>query len=166
MSSSFVISKDGSQLELFSLWENRKVVLAFTRHMGCRFCREQVHALQKTFANLQDASVMAIVITMGRYQDISRFQSETGFMGEIYVDASLEAPEWYQVMRLGRGKSLLFADTDSSTSTSGDDSIEEEGVLREETMQAALRVGDSFVDGGYPNPLDDSPYTGDLFQVQ
>ena len=151
-----VIDEQGNQRSLFSLWETRKVVLVFTRHMGCRFCKEQISELKRIQPNLEKHGLSAGVITVGKFEDIPRFRAETQFTGEVYVDASLFAPECYKTMKLGNGAQYLFAPESTDGST--------ERQFLPETQEAAVRAAEGgFEDGGYGS--DDSPYTGDTLQV-
>lgn len=79
-----VIDQEGAEHSLFSLWESRKCVVAFTRHMGCRFCKEQVAVLGSLKMELSVADVSSIIITIGNYQDIPKFQKETQFSGDKF----------------------------------------------------------------------------------
>ncbi len=103
-----VIDEFGNRRELFSLWLNRRVVVAFNRHMGCRFCKEQTALLENIRKDLLKKSVESVIVTIGKYEDIPRFRSETKFQGEIYVDSTLDHPSCYELMRLANGKHCLF----------------------------------------------------------
>jgi hypothetical protein len=150
-----VFDEFGAKHPLFSLWESRKLVLTFTRHMGCRFCKEQVAELLHILPKLNEQGISAGIITVGRYEDIPRFKQENKFSGEVYVDSSLMAPECYKIMRLPNGPQFLF---DLSNSKSPSDFLPE-------TQAAALRsAAKGFSDGGYGN--DESEYTGDVLQVK
>ena len=150
-----VVDETGKNHSLISLWERRKLVLVFTRHMGCRFCKEQVSELNKIQPMLLKEGITAGIITVGKYEDIPKFKKEHGFKGEVYVDSELFSPECYKRMKLGNGMEYLFAKDDSKDSAQN---------FRPETQEAAVRaVGKGFQDGGYGTP--DSEYTGDTLQV-
>lgn len=149
-----VLDECGQTRALISLWERRKLVLVFVRHMGCRFCREQISELNKVQPLLRDNGVALGVITVGNYKDIPRFKEENMFAGEVYVDTNLFAPECYKLMKLANGMEYLF---------SSDHSREEKEFLPE-TQEAAIRAASKgFVDGGFGTP--DSEFTGDTLQV-
>lgn len=144
-----VIGADGREHEIYSLWENRKVVIAFTRHMGCRFCKEQVSMVEKIRATLIANDVTPIIITIGNYTDIPKFQSETHFFGEIYVDSHLDNPGSFELLKLSQGPDFLFLRGSTE-------------IFREETNIAAERAK-AFPDGGYGSG--GSLFTGNILQV-
>ncbi len=103
-----VVNEFGAMVELLSIWRDRRVVVSFNRHMGCRFCKEQAAILENIRTSLLKRDVQAIIITIGRYQDIPRFRDETKFKGEIYVDTALDHPVAFELMRLANGAQCLF----------------------------------------------------------
>lgn len=103
-----VVNEFGEVVELLSIWRDRRVVISFNRHMGCRFCKEQAAMLEKIRISLLKKDVQVIIITIGRHQDIPRFREETKFKGEIFVDATLEHPAAFELMRLANGAQCLF----------------------------------------------------------
>lgn len=146
-----VYNDKGEEVSIFSLWKDRKVVVAFTRHMGCRFCKEQALLLEKCRIDyLAGEEVTTIIVSIGCYTDIPKFREETGFTGEIYVDKDLLAPKCFQLLRFENGKHVLF------------DPIESENI-RPQTIEAANRSSVCLPDGGYGDDV--NPYKGDVFQV-
>ena len=146
-----VYDEGGAVRDLFSLWRDRKVIVAFTRHMGCRFCKEQVLLLEKCRADyLAGAAVDTIIVSIGRYEDIPQFRKETDFAGEIYVDTDLESPKCFQLLQFESGKHVLFADAEGKE-------------ILPSTLQAAQRSSVCLPDGGYGS--DAGPYTGNVLQV-
>ena len=156
---SHCINENGISTPLFSLWENRRVIICFARHMGCMFCKEQVAALEFSSDKL-DNEIVSIVITVGRYNDIPKFRIETGFTGEIYVDSDLYNPTCYSRMKLNNGPSYLFesninSDTNTVTDTNKDDNNQQ--TIRIETMKSAERATkNGFTNGGYPTLIGES----------
>lgn len=146
-----VIDEIGNYHSLFSLWISRKVLVGFTRHMGCLFCKEQVAALKQVESIVADAGVTVIVITNGNYEDIPRFKEETGFMGEVYVDTTLLKPITHNAVKLKNGKEFLFAPNSDN--------------FLETVVAASNRAASKgFNSGGYAS-TPDSPWTGDTVQV-
>lgn len=146
-----VFDEGGATVQLLSLWQSRKAIVAFTRHMGCRFCKEQVLLLEMCRDKyLHSSDVVTIIVTIGRYQDIPVFRAETGFTGEIYVDTDLNSPKCYQLMRFHSGAKVLFQDA----------AMKE---LRADTSEAAKRSTVTLPDGGYGDG--EVPFTGDVLQV-
>ena len=112
--------------------------------------KELVSMMHKVYSKLELSEVTCIVVTIGRCEDIAKFREETEFSGEIYVDADLHTPRCYSTMKLRNGQEYLL---DPKTSE-----------FLPSTAEAAARANENgFADGGYGN--DDSPYTGDVFQV-
>lgn len=145
-----VVSETGEIFELFSLWQSRRALVVFTRHMGCRFCKDQVALLEQELLKLKlrEADTSCIIITIGKYEDIPKFRQEVSFSGEIYVDSNMDKPECFDILNLKRGEDVLFEKGSKR-------------VVRGETVAAAARV--SFSDGGYGTA--ENPYTGDILQV-
>jgi hypothetical protein len=172
-----VFDEAGITHSLFSLWEDRKVIVAFTRHMGCRFCKEQVVLLERcrkeylsdcAAGNASDsrdgsggsgadahahAHIDTLIVTIGRYTDIPKFRAETGFTGEIYVDTDLLTAKCYQLLKFENGKQVLFKDFENASPSE----------LTAGTREAALRASSALPDGGYGDA--DGPYSGDVFQI-
>lgn len=107
-----VYNEHGTEIELFSLWKDRKVIIAFTRHMGCRFCKEQVQLLEQCQSTvLNNGDISSIIVTIGRFQDIPKFRKETEFTGEIYVDTDLHHPKCYRLLKFENGEKVLFQES-------------------------------------------------------
>lgn len=156
-----VIDEKGNSLELFSLWSTRKIVLIFTRHMGCRFCKEQVSELKKIQPTLIERGISVGIVTVGKFEDILRFKEENSFDGEVYVDSSLFHPDCYKTMKLANGLQYLMAHDDSKSDGDG----KEANAILPETLKAAGRaVEKGFQDGGFGSA--DSEFTGDTLQVR
>lgn len=156
-----VVDEKGDSLDLFSLWSTRKIVLIFTRHMGCRFCKEQVSELKKIQPTLIERGISVGIITVGKYEDIPRFKSENDFDGEVYVDSSLFLPECYKTMKLANGLQYLMAHDDSKSDGVG----EQAKSILPETLKAAGRATEKgFQDGGFGSA--ESEFTGDTLQVR
>ena len=55
---------DGKQIRLSDLWAKQKLLLAFTRHLGCTFCREQLLSLKDHYQSLRAAGIEVLAVTM------------------------------------------------------------------------------------------------------
>jgi hypothetical protein len=53
----FVKNEEGERLNVMSLWADRKSVVCFARHFGCRFCRQQVTGLNSIYDALKNEDV-------------------------------------------------------------------------------------------------------------
>ncbi|KAL1523413.1 hypothetical protein AB1Y20_018353 [Prymnesium parvum] len=147
-----VLDEDGAPHELPSLWRERRILLVFLRHLGCRFCRQQVALLRSVQPELRRHGVEVVLVSIGTPPQLRAFKAESGFEGLAFVDPSPETPLVYASFQLRRGEGLVGGT--------------EEGRAKGEEALAA-----GFVDGGYPTPegvrdfTGDGKYTGDVFQV-
>lgn len=147
-----VYNQRGEAVDVFSLWRDRRTVVAFTRHMGCRFCKEQALLLEKCRSDyLSAADITSIIVTIGKHTDIPRFREETQFGGEIYVDTVLTEPKCFQLLKFENGKHMLFQDIDKA-------------IVLDAVQEASKRSTACLLDGGYGG--EEGPYTGDVFQVR
>ncbi len=53
-----------AELKGFSKKSEQKLLLAFTRHLGCTFCREQLQALKEHYESLRSAGIEVLAVTM------------------------------------------------------------------------------------------------------
>ena len=56
---------DAERVDLRSLWDGRRIILCFVRHLGCAFCHQQVAALQAISAKLAEDDVHVVVVSLG-----------------------------------------------------------------------------------------------------
>lgn len=81
-----VFNEKGETFELFSLWSAQRSVVAFTRHLGCPFCKEQVALLEQLSKHYKDetgSDIGTIVVAIGKYEDIPRFKAEVAYTGKV-----------------------------------------------------------------------------------
>eukprot|EP01137_Pigoraptor_chileana_P013298 Opistho-2@66629 len=131
-----VSSVSGEAVPLTSLWKDRVAVVCFLRHLGCRFCRQQVTAMMTIKDRLDKAGVPLVCVSLGQPEDATKFVAETKFRGELFVDTDAQAPKSYRAMRLANGMKVF----------------EHESVKG--LAQAALDEG-----------FQDGTYTGDITQI-
>lgn len=55
----------GQQVRLSSLWQERPLLLAFTRHFGCTQCKEMLDELVEGKEKIDQAGLALAVITQG-----------------------------------------------------------------------------------------------------
>ena len=84
-----VVSVKGPTVKLTSLWSDRRVVICFLRHLGCRFCHQQVASLNEMIPKLNDVTVVAVSMAPS-IQAAKEFVEKTKFKGEFYVDLTSE----------------------------------------------------------------------------
>jgi len=146
----FVLDELHGTVMIPSLFSHRKILLVFLRHFGCRFCRQQVHAIRECVQPvLRRNGCEVVLVALGVPAQIPAFREETGFDGEIYVDPLPDSPVAYRGFGLCGGKDRLIDDAGE--------------LLPHVQAKGALAAAAGFGDGGYGTGA--SPYTGDVFQV-
>ncbi|KAL3678716.1 hypothetical protein R1sor_021672 [Riccia sorocarpa] len=88
-----VLDPSGAKVSLTSLWENRKAVIAFTRHFGCNLCRKKAAVLEARKAELDAAGVALVLIAPGVPEQAKGFLQNNKFTGEVYADPDHAAYE-------------------------------------------------------------------------
>lgn len=83
---------DDKWVKLQSIWQERRVALIFLRHLGCLFCKEQVDAIIKSglAQRLTESGTVLVAISLGSAPEARKWITETGFIGELYVDPSTD----------------------------------------------------------------------------
>eukprot|EP00742_Colponemidia_sp_Colp-10_P002917 GILJ01003114.1.p1 GENE.GILJ01003114.1~~GILJ01003114.1.p1 ORF type:complete len:620 (-),score=94.09 GILJ01003114.1:95-1954(-) len=83
---SVVVAVDGTSRQITDLWADRKALVCFLRHLGCRMCEKQVKLLNAIKPQLDQLDVALVAITMGTPEEARVFLQQTSFEGEIYLD--------------------------------------------------------------------------------
>jgi len=111
----------GERRPLLSLWSDRKAVVVFLRHFGCRFCKQQAAGLARVHERLraaaaearaagEEAEEVAVVgIGLGTAAQAQLLREQTGFAGELYADEEPFAPRTYATFALRGGPATLFS---------------------------------------------------------
>ena len=113
--------KTGEKVNLPDIWAEKRVVLCFLRHLGCRFCHQQIAALNEMLPELKRSEIKVVAISMApSLQEAREFVQETKFKGEFYVDTTSETnaniasketfdgqAKSYRALRLKRGVSYV-----------------------------------------------------------
>ena len=113
-----VNSTSTKEVLLCDIWKDRKVILAFLRHFGCRFCAQQVSALNELLpevksyneAHCTEDQIMIAAVGFGTIEDARAFMKKWKFGGELYVDTGLNEPLAYKTFKLNAGPSYLLGD--------------------------------------------------------
>eukprot|EP00939_MAST-03C_sp_MAST-3C-sp1_P002117 g2117.t1 len=110
-------SLSGEERSLTSLWKDRSIVICFLRHLGCRFCRQQISTLNKIFAQLKKESIGLVAVSLGSVKAANEFVKRSEFQGEFYVDDSTETNVnkmneakqsfAYKMLKLKKGANLV-----------------------------------------------------------
>lgn len=71
-----VTAVDGKRMKLSSLWQDKVLVLAFTRHFGCPQCKEMLDELVTGYPELVGAGLSLAVVTQGTLDQTKEFCAE------------------------------------------------------------------------------------------
>eukprot|EP01096_Ripella_sp_DP13-Kostka_P017338 TRINITY_DN8803_c0_g1_i1.p1 TRINITY_DN8803_c0_g1~~TRINITY_DN8803_c0_g1_i1.p1 ORF type:complete len:258 (+),score=147.21 TRINITY_DN8803_c0_g1_i1:142-915(+) len=88
-----VVIKDleDNDVEMSTLWKDRKVVVIFVRRFGCALCHQQAHTLMELRPKLSALGYHFIAIGNGSKTFAKKFQTGLPFEGEIYIDSTSES---------------------------------------------------------------------------
>jgi peroxiredoxin len=67
---------DGTRIKLSSMWQNKVLILAFTRHFGCPQCKEMLDELVTGYPELVGAGLSLAVVTQGTLDQTKEFCAE------------------------------------------------------------------------------------------
>ncbi|MFQ5457378.1 MAG: SelL-related redox protein [Myxococcota bacterium] len=90
----------GKAVRLGDLWREKTVVLAFVRHFGCLFCREQVGRLHGELKAIRERGAELVVVGNGRPEQARDFKKKQKITFPLFTDPTLKA---YQAAGLRRG---------------------------------------------------------------
>lgn len=96
---------DGVPVRLGDTWKHRPVVLAFVRHFGCVFSREQVNDLKRVLPELQARGAELVIVGNGKPEEARAFREDLALDCTILVDPSLTT---YRLAGLRRGLAALL----------------------------------------------------------
>jgi len=85
----------GQPVQLSSLWQERPLVLAFTRHFGCTQCKEMLDELVEGKDRIAQAGLALAVITQGTPEAASLFAEEFAPGLRLLADPERKAYEAY-----------------------------------------------------------------------
>lgn len=91
---------DGGKLRLSSLWQDKTVLLAFTRHFGCPQCKEMLDQLAISQAELEQHNLSLVVITQAAPEAARSFCDQYAPGVLCLADPQRKA---YAAYGLGRG---------------------------------------------------------------
>src|SRR6185437_12713162 len=77
---------EGRPVRLGDLWRERPAVLAFIRHYGCVFCRDQAVQLHKLRDDFEAAGVNLVMIGQGTPEMAASFRRAQGVDVTVLVD--------------------------------------------------------------------------------
>jgi peroxiredoxin len=100
-----VLDEAGTATPLGPVWIKRPVVLAFVRHLGCIFCRQQVARLSKRLPEIEGRGGALVVVAPSKTEHIAGFRESTGYKGALFVDPTLRA---FKTAGLVRGRASTY----------------------------------------------------------
>src|SRR6266850_1020748 len=77
-----VLDETGTGVSLGGFWVKRPVVLAFVRHLGCIFCRQQVARLSKRLPETERRGGTLVVVGPAKPEHIRGFR-QVGRHGDV-----------------------------------------------------------------------------------
>lgn len=89
----------GQQVRLSSLWQERPLLLAFTRHFGCTQCKEMLDELVEGKEKIDQAGLALAVITQGTPETTRLFADEFAPGLLLLADPERKAYEAYGLER-------------------------------------------------------------------
>jgi len=93
-------SVDGGEVQLSSLWQDRPLLLAFTRHFGCTQCKEMLDELVAGKSKIDAAGLNLAVVTQGTPEAAADFGAQFAPGLLLLSDPERKA---YQAYGLERG---------------------------------------------------------------
>ena len=84
-----VTKRDGSQIDLASVWEKQKVVVVFYRGGWCPHCQKQLAELQANQRQFADAGAVILGISSDSVEDANKTRDKLGLNFELYSDPGL-----------------------------------------------------------------------------
>lgn len=91
---------NGSEIQLSSLWRERPLLLAFTRHFGCTQCKEMLDELTAGKSQIEAAGLNLAVVTQGTPEAAADFGAQYAPGILMLSDPERKA---YQAFGLERG---------------------------------------------------------------
>ncbi len=95
-----VFDPEGRQVRLGQLWADRTVVLAFVRHFGCLFCRQQIAGLRPFLDRIRARGAELVVIGHGSIEEARAFRDEEQLTVPLLTDPSRQS---YCALQMRRG---------------------------------------------------------------
>ena len=95
-----VTTATGERIQLSSLWAEKPVLLAFTRHFGCPQCKEMLSQLVESKAEIEKSGMTIAAVTQGTPAEALEFCKR---QAPGIVCLSDPEPKVYAAYGLGRG---------------------------------------------------------------
>ena len=95
-----VLDPAGKSVRLGRTWQKKPAVLAFVRHFGCLFCREQVAGLRDALKEIRDRGAELVIIGNGHPEQALAFKDKQKITFPLLTDPDLKS---YRAAGLRRG---------------------------------------------------------------
>jgi len=84
-----VTKRDGSQIDLATMWAKQKVLVVFYRGGWCPYCAKQLAELQANQKKFADAGAILVGISSDSVDDANKTRDKLGLNFELYSDPQL-----------------------------------------------------------------------------
>ncbi len=98
-----VKKRDGSSIDLATLWQTQKVVVVFYRGGWCPHCQKQLGELQQHYKDFSDAKVTVVGISSDSTADATALRDKLSLGFELYSDPELAVITKWGVEDYGAG---------------------------------------------------------------
>jgi len=88
--SAVVTKRDGTKIDLASMWEKQKVLVVFYRGGWCPYCAKQLSELQTNQLQFARAGAVIVGISSDSVEDANKTRDKLGLNFELYSDPQLE----------------------------------------------------------------------------
>lgn len=96
---STVMTTEGQEVQLSAYWQERPVLLAFTRHFGCTQCKEMLLELVEGRQKLEEAGLSVVVVGQGSPESTAVFGRQYAPDLQFLSDPQRKAYEAYGLER-------------------------------------------------------------------
>ncbi|MGY8769213.1 MAG: SelL-related redox protein [Pirellulales bacterium] len=94
-----LLQSTGDTVPLKQLWKNGPLLLQFSRHLGCAFCRESASLLKRDYAEIQKHGGEVALITMGDQDQAAAFSSAFDLPFPVFADPQQQLYTAFDVPR-------------------------------------------------------------------
>ena len=81
-----LLQSTGDTVPLKQLWQNGPVLLQFSRHLGCAFCRESASQLKHDYTEIQKHGTEVALVTMGDQEQAAAFANAFSLPFPVFAD--------------------------------------------------------------------------------
>lgn len=96
-----VTKRDGTQIDLATMWQKQKVLVVFYRGGWCPHCQKQLAALQANQKKIADAGAIIVGISSDSTDDANKTRDKLGLNFELYSDPQLAVISQWGVEDVG-----------------------------------------------------------------